>query len=231
MRLAIYILHVKSYNLRIGLLISMEEISADAEQNDQAQLDKFSDRLKQAVGDNSIRGFARECGFSDTVLRQYLNGQSEPTRPALLAIARTANVSVEWLAVGQSASRGETLTERYIYKEPLAFEISWLQTEFPDFIDNLLIAQVPDDSMEPTLKVGACILVNTHDRDWNTITHGVYLLKLDDQILVKRLQYMPERRLKLMSDHPAYEAFSISLADRPKSLSLMGNVVWCGQKL
>ncbi|MGB7316182.1 MAG: hypothetical protein WA939_24880, partial [Nodosilinea sp.] len=54
----------------------------DEAQADATEVDQFPVRLKQAVGDKSIRGFARECGFSDTVLRQYLNGQSEPTRPA-----------------------------------------------------------------------------------------------------------------------------------------------------
>ena len=91
--------------------------------------------------------------------------------------------------------------------------------------------QVPDDSMEPTLKLGAYVLVNTHDRDWNTISHGIYLLKLEERILVKRLQYLPDRILKVMSDNPAYEAFSIELAGRTNSLSLMGKVVWYGQTL
>lgn len=73
---------------------------SDEKQSEQSELDDFPRRLKQAMGNNSIRGFARNCGFSDTVLRQYLNGQSEPTRPVLLAMARTANVSLEWLASG-----------------------------------------------------------------------------------------------------------------------------------
>ena len=66
--------------------------------------DDFPSRLKKVVGDKSIRSFARECGFSDTVLRQYLSGNSEPTRPVLLAIAHAADVSLEWLAAGQAAT-------------------------------------------------------------------------------------------------------------------------------
>ncbi len=191
--------------------------------------DDFPHRLKKAVGDQSIRSFARECGFSDTVLRQYLNGQSEPTRPALLAMARTANVSLEWLAVGQGSS--EKLAEKYIYKDLLAFEANWLKTKFPSGFENLLLTQVQDESMEPTLKVEDLILIDTHYRNPESIEHGIYLLKLDDRILIKRLQYLPENIIRVLSDNPAYEAFSLDLSSKPNGLSLMGKVVWFGRKL
>lgn len=64
------------------------------------EIGRFPDRLKEAISGKSVRAFARETGLSDTVLRQYLAGQSEPTRPALIVIARAANVGVEWLATG-----------------------------------------------------------------------------------------------------------------------------------
>lgn len=66
------------------------------------EIGRFPERLKQAIGGGSARAFAREAGLSETVLRQYLAGQSEPTRPALIAMARTACVSVEWLATGHA---------------------------------------------------------------------------------------------------------------------------------
>ena len=207
----------------------------DETQVDAKDVDQFPSRLKKAVGDKSIRGFARDCGFSDTVLRQYLNGQSEPTRPALLAIARTANVSVEWLATGQPVARSQDSSkasaEQYSYKNPLAFETNWLQTEFPNSFENLLLTQVIDESMEPTLQVGDLVLVDTNDRDLETVSHGIYLLKLDNRLLIKRLQCVADNTLRLLSDHPAYEAFSIQLSETPSGLSLMGKVVWFGRKL
>lgn len=67
----------------------------------------FPARLRQVMGTKSIRAFARESGLSDTVLRQYLAGQSEPTRPAIIAMARAARVNVGWLAVGSETEFGE----------------------------------------------------------------------------------------------------------------------------
>ncbi|MEM6256405.1 MAG: S24 family peptidase [Cyanobacteria bacterium P01_D01_bin.156] len=211
----------------------MSNPSSKKKQSDVNESDDFPSRLKKAVGDKSIRGFARECGFSDTVLRQYLNGQSEPTRPVLLAIARAADVSLEWLAAGQTASENSTdiLAQKYIYKETLAFEADWLKAQFPTSFENLLLTQVKDESMEPTLNVGDLILVDTNIRDLDAIDHGVYLLKLGDRLLIKRLQYWVDNTLQVLSDNPAYETFSIELSDRPSSLSIMGKVVWIGHKL
>ena len=207
----------------------------DEAQADAKDVDQFPVRLKQAVGDKSIRGFARDCGFSDTVLRQYLNGQSEPTRPALLAIARTANISVEWLATGQSMAgakdSSKASAEDYIYQNPLAFETGWLQAEFPNAFENLLLTQVVDESMEPTLQQGDLALVDTNDRDLETVSHGIYLIKLNDRLLIKRLQYIADNTLRVLSDHPAYEAFSIQISRPPSGLSLMGKVAWFGHKL
>ena len=231
MKLAINDARVKRYNLRNKLLIPMEELSPNEKSSDIAHSDEFPTRLKQAIGDKSIRGFARECGFSDTVLRQYLNGQSEPTRPALLAIARTARVSVEWLAVGKTASSTEEITEGYVYKEPLAFEVNWLKAQFPKCHGHLLLTQVPDESMEPTLGAGALILVDTSDRDLTTIKHGIYLLKLEDRILVKRLQYIAGGTLRVLSDNKVYETFSIMVSAKSSEVSIMGKAVWFSYKL
>lgn len=206
----------------------MSDVSPDEMQSNLDEPDGFPSRLKQAMGTKSIRGFARECGFSDTVLRQYLSGQSEPTRPVLLAIARAADVSLEWLAAGQAAT--DVLAKKYIYKETLAFEAGWLQAEFPNSFENLLLTQVKDESMEPTLYIGDLVLVDTNVRDLNAIDHGVYLLKLGERLLIKRLQYWVDNSLQVLSDNPSYETFSIELSDRPSSLSIMGKVVWVGHK-
>lgn len=85
--------------------------------------------------------------------------------------------------------------------------------------------------MEPTLVVGDLILADTNCRDLAAIAHGLFLFKLGDQILVKRLQSLPNKVIRVLSDNPAYEAFSLDLSDKSNGLSLMGRVVWVGHKL
>jgi len=77
------------------------------------ELGGFPERLREAIGNRSIRSFAAECGLSDTVLRQYLSGKSEPTRTALIAIAREAHVRVEWLVSGTRQMALDTTLEEW----------------------------------------------------------------------------------------------------------------------
>ncbi len=63
--------------------------------------DAFAARLKQAIGDVSVRAFSLKSGVSESTLRAYLTGNSDPSRRALVAMARAADVSVGWLATGE----------------------------------------------------------------------------------------------------------------------------------
>lgn len=58
-------------------------------------------RLKELIGEQSVRAFSLDSGVSQGALRKYLDGQSLPGLDNLLAIARTGNVHVEWLATGE----------------------------------------------------------------------------------------------------------------------------------
>ena len=61
---------------------------------------KLADRLRDAMGDQSGTAFARRCGISEGAIRKYLLGAS-PSTENLIAMADTANVSIEWLAAGR----------------------------------------------------------------------------------------------------------------------------------
>ena len=209
----------------------MSNTSLNEVQADKPELDDFPSRLKKAVGENSIRGFARSCGFSDTVLRQYLNGLSVPTRPALLSIARIADVSLEWLAGGQASSSETGGSGQYVFKDPLAFKTDWLEGEFPNSFEHLFLTKVTDESMEPTLTTRDLILVDTSHRDPEAVDHGLFLFKLENRILIKRLQCLPKKILRVLSDNPTYEAFSLDITDKSNGVSLMGKVVWFGHRL
>lgn len=84
------------------------------------ELGSFPTRLQQAIGERSVRSFASDCGLSDTVVRQYLSGKSEPTRPAIIAIARVSGCSIDWLLTGEGEMR-RTESFKCLTEEDLAF--------------------------------------------------------------------------------------------------------------
>lgn len=65
--------------------------------------ESFPKRLANIIGGRSVRSFALESGVSQTVIRKYLSGESEPTRPALVSMARAGGASVGWLVAGEES--------------------------------------------------------------------------------------------------------------------------------
>lgn len=61
----------------------------------------FPQRVEALVGERSVRAFARDCGVTDSAVRKYIAGESEPSRERLVKMADAAGVSVEWLATGR----------------------------------------------------------------------------------------------------------------------------------
>src|SRR5262252_1716011 len=58
----------------------------------------FIKRLQQIISDFPSRAaLAKAASLSPSSLQSYVEG-AEPSRPALIALARAANVSLEWLA-------------------------------------------------------------------------------------------------------------------------------------
>jgi len=61
----------------------------------------FSDRLKELLGGDEMKPFARKCGVEEKSIRLYLKTDSQPTLGTLIKIAYACNVSVGWLAAGE----------------------------------------------------------------------------------------------------------------------------------
>ncbi|MDO4235408.1 S24 family peptidase [Pseudomonas sp.] len=75
------------------------------------KFDGFNQRLRQAIGSETIYSFAKKSGVSEPLLRKYLSGESVPSLEKAWKMAVTANVSLDWLAgkgaphvIGQSSS-------------------------------------------------------------------------------------------------------------------------------
>ncbi|MDB6373971.1 MULTISPECIES: helix-turn-helix domain-containing protein [Photorhabdus] len=63
---------------------------------------QFKDRLKQAIGDESVNSFAKRCEISEASLRNYLSGKVEPPLGKLVAFSEKSGVPVGWLAIGDT---------------------------------------------------------------------------------------------------------------------------------
>lgn len=225
----------------------------------------FSERLRQAIGDKSIRSFAAECGISYGAMHKYFAGVTQPTLDNLILLSETLNISLEWLATGKSGNsasipanvsttknvvdvngNGIDLEEfifvpRYNVQAAAGFG-SWNDDESPMFtvsfrrywVTNhlkadpkmLSVISVCGDSMEGVLSDKDVILINHGDKEPR---EGIYVLRLDGQLIVKRVQRLPGAELYITSTNPAYKPYTIKLDSVPDDFDIVGKVVWYGR--
>lgn len=109
--------------------------------------------------------------------------------------------------------------------EMLQFSTTWIKRELNAAPPDLYLILVDDESMEPTLRPGDTILLDR--RATKPDREGVYILNIEGVPLVKRLQIMPGGIVKVVSDNPAYETFTIRLSDiNGRDFAILGRVVW-----
>jgi SOS-response transcriptional repressor LexA len=90
------------------------------------------------------------------------------------------------------------------------------------------LIRVEGDSMSPTLDAGDDILVDLDDTG-DRLRDGIYVLRVDDMLLVKRLALHPfARQVTVQSDNPAYPDWPNRNLDE---FDLIGRVIWAGGRV
>lgn len=112
----------------------------------------------------------------------------------------------------------------------LAFRRDWLARELHASPKDLYLIEVDGESMEPTLRPGDIILIDHRDAQ-SVPRDGIYVIRMDSGLLVKRIQRLPGNRLMITSDNPAYKPFEIAMDDAKTDLTIIGRVVWVGRRI
>jgi Peptidase S24-like len=190
-----------------------------------AYIQQFIHRgVPKKLDEDDRRTLARYFGVDEALL----GGPATPpasSRSAAKSL-RDAVVMVPQLALGASAGPGAIAGD----EAPLGhigFEGKWLRKLSSD-PKALSIIQVAGDSMTPTLTDGDDILVDRADAA-DRMRDGIYVLRVDDELIVKRLAVNPAQRLfTIRSDNPAYPDWTD--AD-PGGIEIIGRVVWTGRRI
>lgn len=182
------------------------------------------------------RALAEKIGLSEGQIYRYINAQSDPTAKVLVRIADTAGVSVDWLLKGKptylasevSNTGNSQITNKICLKgsTEICFESEWLlDQKFGSNPTNLQVIQIKcDQEMKPTLEVGDLVIIDLSKRE---IEAGIYYIRLEDSTrdIFRRLQYLDENTVKVISDDQAYGAILLPI----EKLKILGKVVWvCG---
>lgn len=136
-------------------------------------------------------------------------------------------LSVKRHPVRVSAGPGAVVFEE-LGKPYFAFDERWLKALTSTPASKLSIVRVEGDSMAPTLNAGDDLLVDLDDCN-DRLRDGIYVLRVDDSVVVKRLALNPiGRRVTVQSDNPAYSDWpDCELAD----ILCIGRVIWSGRRV
>lgn len=169
------------------------------------------------LGEEERRKLARYFAISESLLGG----------PAEQAPAADGLVSVNRNPVAVSAGPGAIVTEE-LGRPYFAFDERWLKMLTVSRPGNLSIVRVEGDSMAPTLNAGDDIMVDLGDAA-DRLRDGIYVLRVDDALVVKRLALNPVgRRLTVQSDNPAYPDWpDCGLGD----INPIGRVIWSGRRV
>ena len=148
---------------------------------------------------------------------QVLGGPPAPMRDGLIEIpVLNVDASAGFGAIAES----ETAHTRF------GFDERWLARLTRAKSASLSIIHVLGDSMEPTLSDGDEVLVDASDQG-SRLRDGIYVLRADDALVVKRVTLKPGgRKITISSDNSAYPSWDD--VDRSE-IQVVGRVIWFGR--
>lgn len=168
------------------------------------------------------RVLARYFGVAEDVL----GGSSAKAPMAKVPRSLPAVVTVPRLSLGASAGPG-SLDEDERATGAMAFDANWLR-HLGVHPQRVSIIRVDGESMAPTLNDGDEIMVD-HDDGAVRLRDGVYVLRLDGVLMVKRIALGPRRGLfSVLSDNGHYPDW---IDIDPALVAIVGRVVWTGRRL
>lgn len=190
-------------------------------QRNRAYFQQFMTRgTPRKLDEEDRRILARYFGVPEEMLGKAAGPEPMISRKEQIA------VTVPRLALGVSAGAG-SLSEAEQMAGVMTFDARWLRRLGID-PDNASIVRVEGESMAPTLVAGDDILVDHADAAAR-LRDGVYILRLDGVLLVKRLAMGPRRgRFNVLSDHPQYPDWPDI---DPTLVAIIGRVAWVGRRL
>jgi phage repressor protein C with HTH and peptisase S24 domain len=109
--------------------------------------------------------------------------------------------------------------------EFIAFRHDWIQTVFELDPEQVMLISAAGDSMEPGIRDGDLLLVDTRQSDFNEF--GIYVFEARGERLVKRVQRKFDGTLYVISDNTVYQPEVIS-SELATEIKVVGRVIWRG---
>jgi phage repressor protein C with HTH and peptisase S24 domain len=192
----------------------------------------LSDRLRICVRNaGTLTSLADSAGIKSIILSAYIEGRRIPSEQEMAAIARAAHVTAEWLKHGGEELPGPHLI--HTASIPVMSVVAAagdgaavLREEVTEYmaLSNVLVRSLRlttsetfimfarGESMEPLIRGGEPLICSKAERHLKSCD-GIYVLRLEGDILVKHVQRLPGGKVRVFSENPSYAPFEVTLND------------------
>ena len=125
----------------------------------------------------------------------------------------------------KTAAAGSGKPEPEVPAEFIAFRRDWIRGVFDLDPKQVLLISAAGDSMEPGIRDGDLLLVDTRQAAFSEF--GIYVFEARGERLVKRVQRKFDGTLYVISDNTVYQPEVIS-SELATEIRVIGKVVWRG---
>jgi phage repressor protein C with HTH and peptisase S24 domain len=220
---------------------------------------ELGERIRLCRGAMSRREFAQRLGVHLNTVGKLERGETQPDAELCLAIAAIGQRTVGWLVTGTtgspdaatvghsvhavsagefiyvphfdinaSAGHGNVFTSRESVISMRPFDQAFIRGELGINHSEIALIFVVGPSMEPLLHSRDTVLIDLRG-GYDTFNDGIYVIRLDQALLVKQVQKLPGRVFRIRSLNSDYATFDIKgdeEADR--DFAIIGRVRWAG---
>lgn len=166
--------------------------------------------------------------FAADERRQGDQAEAVPVGLSLRAVEFGPFLYVPHFAVSASAGDGADLfSDPADVKAMRPFDLAYVRGKLGITHNELVLLDVQGHSMEPFLHSDDTIMVDLRMTD--VLTEGVHVIRMDGALLVKKIQRLPGRVLKVSSQNPDYSPFEIQgRDDSDRDFQILGRAMWAG---
>ncbi|VWD36577.1 putative phage repressor [Burkholderia contaminans] len=211
-----------------------------------AEFEVFFARLRQAIGTEDLYGWGKSHGFPRQTLYNMVSGQKIPGLETLRKFRDETGKPIGWLLgedllhpgaatdVGTTGQTGDTAADEFVYipryprndspeQVTMAFRRYWVEKYLQAHPEELIVLRVDDDVMEGTFNRADNILVNMNPQ--GPVKDGLYALYINEAMVVRRVQVLPNNIIRVMPDNSRYPSFETSL-EEGSGVEIAGVPVW-----
>ena len=188
--------------------------------------------VRDKVG-GSVKLLEMTCVSQSQLSRLIRDDLPNPGIKQLQSIAKAGGVTMTWIVEGDT---DEEFLKQLLFVDipffgkkedkPLGFTRNYLEQEVGVDPEHCVLFRATDDAMTGTIHRGDCVLVDQSKHSGD----GVFLIRIDEKIFLKRLQELPGVGVEVSSDNAAYKSYRLS-AEQLEALEVIGQAVWVGSSL